>query len=171
MVDINGQYFEAFDICWSQEYATGMPCSFRPLHTVHVAKQTEGNIYFAGEHLSRHHTRTADAIDSAIQVMMQIQGEKEIQALGSEDNLECIVNCSVGLLSLWKCGGDRAVSDATNGGIGTSHCTQVIICFNRTCPTLSRSVQKFAEGLSTVKKEGTQVVSRSADNGVLLDTG
>ncbi|KAB8218527.1 hypothetical protein BDV33DRAFT_205275 [Aspergillus novoparasiticus] len=79
-VDVCDQYVDAFDVCWSQEYATEdamfLPGQFTRFHQ--VAKQPEGNIHFAGEHLSRHHTWIAGAIDSAIQVVMQIQGEKDV---------------------------------------------------------------------------------------------
>lgn len=85
-VDVFDQYVDAFDVCWSQEYATGdamfLPGQFTRFHQ--VAKQPEGNIHFAGEHLSRHHTWIAGAIDSALHVVMQIQGEKDVRGLGEE---------------------------------------------------------------------------------------
>lgn len=85
-VDIYSQFVDAFDVCWSQEYATGdamfLPGQFSRFYE--VAKQPEGNIYFAGEHLSQHHTWIAGAVDSSLQATAAILGNKEIKALGEE---------------------------------------------------------------------------------------
>lgn len=57
-VDIYEQYIEAFDIMWTAEYAGGdaqfLPGQFTRFYE--IARKPEGRIYFAGEHLSKHHT-------------------------------------------------------------------------------------------------------------------
>jgi monoamine oxidase len=57
-VDVYEQYIEAFDIIWNGQSAQGdamfLPGQFSRFFE--VAKKNEGNIHFAGEHLSKHHT-------------------------------------------------------------------------------------------------------------------
>lgn len=48
-----------------------------------AARRQEGNIHFAGEHLSKHHTRIAGALDSALTSVEQLTG-KAVLALGKE---------------------------------------------------------------------------------------
>lgn len=85
-IDIYEHFIEAYDIIWSCEYATGdamfLPGQFSRYYD--VSRRPEGNIYFAGEHLSRHHTWIAGAIDSALNTVKQVLGLKEIRALGEE---------------------------------------------------------------------------------------
>ncbi|KAH1806433.1 hypothetical protein KXX27_009234, partial [Aspergillus fumigatus] len=70
-VSIPDELIEAFDVYWSQESATGDAIA-------------EGNVYFAGEHLSRHHTWIAGALDSAIQTVADMLEMREIKSLGEE---------------------------------------------------------------------------------------
>ena len=85
-VDIHEQFLDAFDMCWSQESATGdamfLPGQFKRFHD--ISRRPEGNIYFAGEHLSRHHTWIAGAVDSALQTTAWVLGKEEIKSLGEE---------------------------------------------------------------------------------------
>ena len=85
-IDIREQFIEAFDVNWSCEYATGdamyLPGQFS--RYFQISKRPEGNIYFAGEHLSRHHTWIAGAIDSAHDTVKEVLGVKEMRALGEE---------------------------------------------------------------------------------------
>jgi monoamine oxidase len=57
-VDVYEQYIEAFDVMWTVESCGGdamfLPGQFSRFFE--VARKPEGNIYFAGEHLSKHHT-------------------------------------------------------------------------------------------------------------------
>ncbi|OAA62218.1 Amine oxidase [Cordyceps fumosorosea ARSEF 2679] len=73
-VNVHDQYIEAHDILWMNELCGGdamfLPGQFSRYHQ--VAKQPEGNIYFAGEHLSRHHTWIAGAVDSALSTTAEI---------------------------------------------------------------------------------------------------
>ncbi|KAI1171031.1 hypothetical protein F4777DRAFT_594441 [Nemania sp. FL0916] len=75
-IDIYEQYIEAFDILWSSEYAGGdamfLPGQFSRFFD--VARKPEGRIHFAGEHLSRHHTWIAGAVDSALHATGEILG-------------------------------------------------------------------------------------------------
>jgi monoamine oxidase len=64
------------DAVWSARNSTGdamfLPGQF--LSRFEAARQPEGNIYFAGEHLSRHHTWIAGALESAWETVSDIIG-------------------------------------------------------------------------------------------------
>jgi monoamine oxidase len=64
------------DAIWSARSSTGdamfLPGQF--LSRFEAARQPEGNIYFAGEHLSRHHTWIAGALESAWETVSDIIG-------------------------------------------------------------------------------------------------
>jgi monoamine oxidase len=64
------------DAVWSARNSTGdakfLPGQF--LSRFEAARQPEGNIYFAGEHLSRHHTWIAGAVESALETICNIIG-------------------------------------------------------------------------------------------------
>lgn len=64
------------DAVWSARNSTGdakfLPGQF--LSRFEAARQPEGNIYFAGEHLSRHHTWVAGALESALETVSSIIG-------------------------------------------------------------------------------------------------
>ena len=85
-VDVYEQFIDSFDVNWSSEYASGdamfLPGQFS--RYFQISKRPEGNIYFAGEHLSKHHTWIAGAIDSAKDTVKNILEVKEIRALGEE---------------------------------------------------------------------------------------
>ena len=85
-VDVRKEFISAFDISWSCENATGdamfLPGQFSRFH--HNASVAEGNVYFAGEHLSKHHTWIAGAIDSALSTVTALLGQKDLAALGEE---------------------------------------------------------------------------------------
>ncbi|KAI0134028.1 putative flavin-containing amine oxidase [Xylariales sp. AK1849] len=84
-VDVCDQYIEAFDILWSNEFCGGdamfLPGQFSRFFE--VSREPERNIYFAGEHLSKHHTWIAGALDSALTSVRQMTGE-DVPALGRE---------------------------------------------------------------------------------------
>jgi monoamine oxidase len=66
-VDVYDQFIAAEDLAWSEHNPTG-DAMFLPgqlSEYFEIARRKEGNIYFAGEHLSRHHTWITGAIDSA----------------------------------------------------------------------------------------------------------
>ncbi|KAG1824147.1 hypothetical protein EV424DRAFT_1396385 [Suillus variegatus] len=66
-VDIYNQFIAAEDLAWSEHNPTG-DAMFLPgqlSEYFDIARRKEGNVYFAGEHLSRHHTWITGAIDSA----------------------------------------------------------------------------------------------------------
>lgn len=86
LVDINAEFIEAFEVNWTAEESTGdamfFPGQFRNLFN--VARTPEGHVYFAGEHLSVHHTWIVGAIDSAIMACQQLLGLPLIVPLGSD---------------------------------------------------------------------------------------
>ncbi|KAN0131988.1 amine oxidase [Lactarius tabidus] len=65
------------DAVWSTKSATGdamfLPGQFAS--RFEPARQPEGNIFFAGEHLSRHHTWITGALESAHQAVCQMIGD------------------------------------------------------------------------------------------------
>ncbi|UNI18426.1 hypothetical protein JDV02_004696 [Purpureocillium takamizusanense] len=73
-VDIYQQFIEAFDMMWVTESCGGdamfLPGQFSRFHE--IARKREGQIFFAGEHLSKHHTWIAGAIDSALHTTAEI---------------------------------------------------------------------------------------------------
>ncbi|KAF4178286.1 hypothetical protein CNMCM8694_009218 [Aspergillus lentulus] len=85
-VSISDEFIDAFDVCWSQESATGdamfLPGQFSRFYE--SSRRAEGSVYFVGEHLSRHHTWIAGAVDSAIQTVGGMLGVSEIRSLGKE---------------------------------------------------------------------------------------
>ncbi len=75
-VEIAPLFVSAFEVNWCEQPSTGdamfFPGQFKNLFN--VARQSEGNVYFAGEHLSVHHTWIAGAIDSALHACRQMLG-------------------------------------------------------------------------------------------------
>ncbi|MFA0964375.1 flavin monoamine oxidase family protein [Roseivirga sp. BDSF3-8] len=76
-VKLFDQFIESFDVSWSQKWATGdamfYPGQFRNLFN--IARQPEGRVFFAGEHLSVHHTWIVGALDSALLACGQLLGQ------------------------------------------------------------------------------------------------
>ncbi|KAK8874883.1 flavin-containing amine oxidase [Apiospora arundinis] len=75
-IDIYEQYIESFDIMWTAKSCGGdamfLPGQFSRFFE--VAKKREGQIFFVGEHLSKHHTWIAGAIDSACTATAELLG-------------------------------------------------------------------------------------------------
>ncbi|KAH8891938.1 flavin-containing amine oxidase [Thozetella sp. PMI_491] len=89
-VDIRDQYLDSFEMFWSQEYAGGdamfLPGQFSRF--CQAARYAEGNVHFAGEHLSRHHTWIAGAIESAHDTVRDMLDKPELPMLGHDIELE-----------------------------------------------------------------------------------
>lgn len=85
-VDIQDQFIESFNVPWSEKWATGdamfFPGQFKNLFN--VSREPEGNIYFAGEQLSVHHTWIVGAIDSALLACQQLLGYTELYPLAPD---------------------------------------------------------------------------------------
>lgn len=99
-VDIAGQLLETFDVAWSSKSSTGdamfLPGQFTTYFE--VARQPESvgtsgvpNIYFAGEHLSRHHTWIAGALESALHSVRGLL-DKEVPALRTVTKVDTSLN-------------------------------------------------------------------------------
>ncbi|KAK7989772.1 meiotic recombination protein DMC1 [Apiospora arundinis] len=75
-IDVYEQYIEAFDIMWTAKSCGGdamfLPGQFSRFFE--IAKKREGQIFFVGEHLSKHHTWIAGAIDSACTATAELLG-------------------------------------------------------------------------------------------------
>ncbi len=82
-VDVQSLFLDAFEVNWTVMPSTGdamfFPGQFKNLFG--VAGEPEGNVYFAGEHLSVHHTWIVGAIDSAMQACQQMLGSPELAPL------------------------------------------------------------------------------------------
>ncbi|KAL8737229.1 MAG: hypothetical protein Q9181_001883 [Wetmoreana brouardii] len=78
-INVYEQFIEYFDVCWSSESATGQ---FTRFHQ--IAKRPEGKIFFAGEHLSKHHTWIAGALDSSLNTVRDVLDRPEVAALRRE---------------------------------------------------------------------------------------
>lgn len=82
-VNVQQQFIEAADVAWPSEWATGdamfFPGQFRSLFA--IARQPEGNIFFAGEHLSVNHTWIVGAIDSALLACQQLLNDPDLKPL------------------------------------------------------------------------------------------
>ncbi|EGO20208.1 hypothetical protein SERLADRAFT_417972 [Serpula lacrymans var. lacrymans S7.9] len=65
-IDVFDQFITAEDLAWSEHNPTGDAMFFPGQFSQYfdIARRPEANIYFAGEHLSRHHTWITGAIDS-----------------------------------------------------------------------------------------------------------
>lgn len=84
-VDIRSEFLEAFDVSWTAKESTGdamfFPGQFKNLFN--IARRPEGNVYFAGEHLSVHHTWIAGAMDSALLACQQMLGAPDLAPVGA----------------------------------------------------------------------------------------
>jgi Flavin containing amine oxidoreductase len=76
VINVHDLIMTTSDALWSARSSTGdamfLPGQF--LSRFEAARRPEGNIYFAGEHLSRHHTWIAGALESAWETVSNIIG-------------------------------------------------------------------------------------------------
>jgi len=76
VINVYDLFMEASDAVWSARNSTGdakfLPGQF--MSRFEAARRPEGNIYFAGEHLSRRHTWIAGALESAWEAVSSITG-------------------------------------------------------------------------------------------------
>ena len=83
IIDVRDLFIESADAAWSNETATGdamfLPGHFRAHFK--AACQPEGNVYFVGEHLSRHHTWIAGALESSLMAVRDILQKPTLPAL------------------------------------------------------------------------------------------
>jgi monoamine oxidase len=89
-IDVGAQFLEAFAVAWPNEWSTGdakfLPGQFRS--HLQAAREPEGGIHFAGEHLSVHHTWVLGALDSALEAVRQLLGEPQLQPLRAQRSVE-----------------------------------------------------------------------------------
>ncbi|TFY66499.1 hypothetical protein EVG20_g4593 [Dentipellis fragilis] len=87
-VDIARQLIDTFDVVWSSRMASGstafLPGQFS--RCLPAAKRPEGNIFFAGEHLSNHHGWVTGPMQSALGAVRGVTGDFGIQALSEKDH-------------------------------------------------------------------------------------
>jgi len=83
VVDVYDLLIETSDAVWSASTATG-DAMFLPGQwgaRFEVARKPERNIYFAGEHLSYHHTWISGAANSALYVVKDMLKDQSVQSL------------------------------------------------------------------------------------------
>ncbi|KIK66810.1 hypothetical protein GYMLUDRAFT_37919 [Collybiopsis luxurians FD-317 M1] len=82
-IDINDELMESFDVIWSTRSATGDAMFFPGQFKLRFepARRAEGNIFFAGEHLSTHHTWIAGALLSSLHAVKQLLGNPHLSAM------------------------------------------------------------------------------------------
>ncbi|KAI0320036.1 hypothetical protein OF83DRAFT_1169691 [Amylostereum chailletii] len=84
-IDVYDLLMETSDAIWSEATATGdamfLPSQFAS--RFQVARAPEGNVYFAGEHLSYHHTWISGAADSALKTVRDLLNDQTILPLGT----------------------------------------------------------------------------------------
>jgi len=89
IINVYDLILETSDAIWSARNSTGdakfLPGQF--LSRFEAARRPEGNIFFAGEHLSRHHTWIAGAVESAWETVCTIIG-RPIEQLHSSVQVE-----------------------------------------------------------------------------------
>ncbi|RYP22289.1 hypothetical protein DL765_001803 [Monosporascus sp. GIB2] len=77
-LNIYDQFIDAFDVHWPSEVGGGntmyLPGQFSKSHE--ALKQPEGNVFFAGEHISGHHTWIAGAVESAHYALEQVLAQQ-----------------------------------------------------------------------------------------------
>ncbi|KAL0567483.1 hypothetical protein V5O48_014508 [Marasmius crinis-equi] len=83
---ITSLLIETSEAIWSQSTATGdamfLPGQF--LDRFDAARKSEGNIYFAGEHLSFHHTWISGAADSALNTTRDLLDDPNLPGLSTQ---------------------------------------------------------------------------------------
>ncbi|KAA1473465.1 FAD/NAD(P)-binding domain-containing protein [Dentipellis sp. KUC8613] len=87
-IDILEELIDTFDVVWSNRSANGttafLPGQFE--RSLPAAKRAEGNIYFAGEHLSHHHGWIMGAAQSALDVVREVLANSDLASLSQNDN-------------------------------------------------------------------------------------
>lgn len=85
-VDVFAEFIEAFDAPWPSQDAGAntmyLPGQFSRFHE--AFKSPEGNIHFAGEHISVHHTWIAGSTNTAHDAVKQILGNDSLPRLGGD---------------------------------------------------------------------------------------
>ncbi|TFY77708.1 hypothetical protein EWM64_g6304 [Hericium alpestre] len=87
-IDVYAELIDTFDVVWSERCATGT-AAFLPgqfARYLQPAKRAEGNIFFAGEHLSRRHGWMTGALESALDTVRDLLGSPDLAPLSRDDN-------------------------------------------------------------------------------------
>lgn len=89
-VDIYAEFIEASDACWPSESSFSntmyLPGQFSRFYE--AMRQPEGNVYFAGEHISIHHTWIAGSIGTAADAVKCMLGNGSLKRLGQSSQLD-----------------------------------------------------------------------------------
>lgn len=87
-INVYDLLIETSDAVWSASTATGdamfLPGQFSARFD--VARQPEGSIYFAGEHLSYHHTWISGAANSALKVVRDMLDDQDLPPLAKPNS-------------------------------------------------------------------------------------
>ena len=89
-VDVYAEFIEASDARWPSESSFSntmyLPGQFSRFYD--AMRQPEGNVYFAGEHISIHHTWIAGSIDTAADAVKCMLGNGSLKRRGDSSKLD-----------------------------------------------------------------------------------
>ena len=89
-VDVYAEFIEASDARWPSESSSSntmyLPGQFSRFFE--AMRQPEGNVYFAGEYISIHHTWIAGATDTAADAVRRMLGDDSLKRLGDTAKLD-----------------------------------------------------------------------------------
>lgn len=82
-INVYDEFIEGKAICWSSNWSCGDAMFLPGQHTAYarVLATHERGVYFAGEHLSRHHTWIVGAIDSALNTVRDMLNDQSLSFL------------------------------------------------------------------------------------------
>lgn len=89
-VNVYEEYLEYFDARWPSEHTFSNTMYYRGQYTrFHEAMaEPEGHAYFAGEHISIHHTWIAGSVESAHEAVKKILADASLPRLGDTSHLD-----------------------------------------------------------------------------------
>lgn len=89
-VEVYAEFIEASDARWPSESSFSntmyLPGQFSRFHE--AMRKPEGNVYFAGEHISIHHTWIAGSTDTAADAVRCMLGDDSLKRLGDSSKLD-----------------------------------------------------------------------------------
>lgn len=89
-VDVYAEFIEAYDARWPSESSFSntmyLPGQFSRFYE--AMGQPEGNVYFAGEHISIHHTWIAGSTDTAANAVKCMLGNDSLKRLGDSSKVD-----------------------------------------------------------------------------------
>ena len=89
-MDVYAEFIEAYDARWPSESSFSntvyLPGHFSRYYE--AMRQPEGNVYFAGEHISIHHTWIAGSTETAADAVKSMLGNGSLKRVGDSSELD-----------------------------------------------------------------------------------